>query len=350
MTDSTQNTPQEKKSRGLAVDLVAQVNAVRGDDDAQPTIDTATRGGLRAYFTPVAGDRRAGLVSLSAIRTREQGQVRTADPATDPDLHDLVQSIKAHGVIQPVGVSWDELADCFWTDVGHRRVAAARVAGLTEIPAVVRMPKGQGMGLSVQMTEQQLIENLQRTQLPALDVAHALKRLVASGKSAADVARDVGKSNSWISKHLTLLELPTEVLEKAEERDAGHEVLYTIAQAPVGLKDQAKLLDLGLNEGRQAVNRALEVLTVENANKSRPRHLSAAAKRANPAQGGRPSERAGLDGSRRVLAKASRGALEAVEHLDKLLRSARTQDARNLQKKTKTYILALKKFASGQEG
>ena len=348
MTDTTQNNPprtsNDKKPRGLGIDLVAQVNAVRGDEEAAPTAHASSREGLRAYFTPISGDRRAGLVALAAVHTRKEGQVRTTDPSSDSDFGELVDSIKAHGILHPVTVTWDEGNDSFWIDFGHRRVAAAKAAGLTQVPAIVRMPQGQGIGPTVQMTEQQLIENLQRTELPAMDVAHALKRLVDSGKNAADVSRNIGKSKSWVSKHLTLLGLPAEVLRKAEEADAGHEVLYTIAQAPVAETEQVKLLDLGLQEGRKAVNRALEVMTVEKKKSAKSTKTGAKLGR------GRPAVRAGEAGTRHVLVKASRSALEAIEHLDKLLRSAKTPAARNLQKKTKAFILELKSFASKQAG
>lgn len=258
----TQSTTPTKtaKPKAPGIDLLAQVRAVRGEEEANTAAQVSLRnssGGLRAYFQPISGDRRTGLVTLSAVRTREEGQVRTGAIEQHPEFADLVASIRTHGVLQPVALSWDEAQDCFWLDMGHRRVAAAQAAGLSQVPAVIQVTNGSATLGSV-MTQQQLIENLQRTQLPAIDVAHGLSRLTKAGLSASEVASSIGKSKSWVSKHLKLLELPQALLAKAEAHGLGHEAIYTVAQADVAEADREKLLDIAITGGRTALGRELE--------------------------------------------------------------------------------------------
>lgn len=203
-------------------ELLAQVQAMTEGDEVAPVSqrNRATKG-LRAYFQPLTGKRRTGLVALAAIRTRLEGQVRTGDLTGREDFPDLVASVRAHGVLQPVGLTWDEPADLFWTDFGHRRIEAARAAGLDHVPAVISVPDGVPIPDGA-LAEKQLVENLQRTQLPALDVALALKRLVDVGTPAADLARRIGRSPSWVAKHLKFLQLPEEFLLEADRKGLGY--------------------------------------------------------------------------------------------------------------------------------
>jgi ParB family chromosome partitioning protein len=137
-------------------------------------------------------------------------------------LQELADSIKAQGVIQPIVVRPIEGAgpsQHYEIIAGERRWRAAQIAGLTEIPAVVRhIPDEAAIAVA-------LIENIQRENLNPLEEARALERLInefaLSHQQAADA---VGRSRAGVSNLLRLLELAPEVADRVEKRELemGH--------------------------------------------------------------------------------------------------------------------------------
>jgi len=123
-------------------------------------------------------------------------------------LTELAQSIKANGVIQPITVT--RIApDEFQIIAGERRWKAAGIAGLTEIPALVREAEQH------EMLEMALIENIQREDLNAIEVALAFQRLAEEhGFSHEQIAERTGKERSTITNFLRLLRLSEHVQEE----------------------------------------------------------------------------------------------------------------------------------------
>jgi ParB family chromosome partitioning protein len=118
----------------------------------------------------------------------------------DAALQELAASIAEHGVLQPVLVT--ETIDGYELIAGERRLRAARIAGLTRIPAVVRQLAGR------EQLEVALVENIQRADLNPLEEAEAYRQLTDSfGMSQDDVARRVGRARSTIANTLRLLDL-----------------------------------------------------------------------------------------------------------------------------------------------
>jgi len=132
-------------------------------------------------------------------------QPRTRFDATE--LGELAASIEAHGVLQPIVVRGT--ADAGYELIaGERRLRAARLAGLTHIPAVLRESVGG------EMLEMALVENLQRSDLNALDQAAGYRELIDRfGLSHDALARRIGKSRVAISNGLRLLDLEPETRE-----------------------------------------------------------------------------------------------------------------------------------------
>ncbi len=129
----------------------------------------------------------------------------------DAELKELAESIRAHGVLQPVlvrplaGGRYELLA-------GERRLRAARLAGLERLPAVVRSA-AEGERLELAM-----IENMARQDLNPVDAARACAALVEEfGLTKEEVGRRVGRSRVAISNLVRLLELPDEVLSMLEK-------------------------------------------------------------------------------------------------------------------------------------
>lgn len=155
-------------------------------------------------------------------------------PRKDIDLerlHELADSIKTHGVVQPIVVRASD-NDRYELVAGERRWRAARLAGLTEIPAIVRELDDQtALALA-------LIENIQREDLSPLEQAEAMHRLLEEfGMTHQQLAQAVGKSRTAVTNLLRLLELHPQVKRLLVEGriDMGH------ARALLGLAGEKQV-------------------------------------------------------------------------------------------------------------
>lgn len=143
-------------------------------------------------------------------------------------LKDLAESIRMYGILQPIVVTRKEiqtdaggLAVEYELIAGERRTRAARLAGLREIPALIRS-KDEDDRVKLELA---IIENLQREDLNAVDRAKAFKQLADQfNLKHADIAKKVGKSREYVSNTLRLLTLPEEILQALTDRkiSEGH--------------------------------------------------------------------------------------------------------------------------------
>ena len=124
-------------------------------------------------------------------------------------LHELAQSIKENGVIQPIIVRQSPVIG-YEILAGERRYRASLLAGLTSIPAVVKQLSDQVMMV------QSIIENLQRENLNPIEEARAYESLVEKGFTHAEIADKMGKSRPYISNSIRLLSLPEQILSEVE--------------------------------------------------------------------------------------------------------------------------------------
>jgi ParB family transcriptional regulator, chromosome partitioning protein len=131
------------------------------------------------------------------------------------DVDDLVASITAHGILEPLLVTPKSKGGGFLLVAGHRRLAAAKAAGLDTVPCVVRADL-----TDADRVELMLIENLHRSDISPIEEAHAIRRLTGDlGVTQRALAKRIGRSQAHISKRLTLLQLPDEVLAKVGAPD-----------------------------------------------------------------------------------------------------------------------------------
>jgi ParB family transcriptional regulator, chromosome partitioning protein len=119
------------------------------------------------------------------------------------DLTGLAASIREHGIVQPLVVQPNpRRPGAFIVVAGHRRLAAAKLAGLDEVPVSIRAAAGPGNAI-----ELMLVENCQRSDLNPMEKAEAMGRLRAHGYTAARIAKATGLTISTISYYLSLLVL-----------------------------------------------------------------------------------------------------------------------------------------------
>lgn len=140
-------------------------------------------------------------------------------------IAELAASIKRHGLLQPIVVSRD--GDAYQLVAGHRRVLAARVAGRTTIPAVVREDVSDRLELA-------LVENLQRTDLNAIEAARAYKLLMETyDLTQEQLAERVGKSRSHVANMLRTLSAPQPLQDAVMEGKISEGHLRALLPLPL---------------------------------------------------------------------------------------------------------------------
>ncbi|MFL2635878.1 MAG: ParB/RepB/Spo0J family partition protein [Tepidiformaceae bacterium] len=164
-------------------------------------------------------------------------------------LEELTESIRQHGVIQPIIVSQGP-SDGYVLIAGERRLQAAKRAGLTDVPVVIRE------STNVELLELALVENLQRSDLNSLEEASAFQRLIDEyGLTQEDVARRIGRSRSSVGNTMRLLNLEMEIRASlvSGEISEGH------ARALLGMPPGQERLSLW----REVVRKRLNVREIE---------------------------------------------------------------------------------------
>ncbi len=182
----------------------------------------------------------------------EHIEVNPFQPRThfDPDaLKELSQSIAELGIVQPITVRKTG-PDAYQLISGERRFRASQMAGITDIPAYVRIADDQAM------LEMALVENIQRQDLDAIEVAISYKRLIDECKLTQEQMSDrVGKQRSTVTNYLRLLKLPPLVQAGIRDRmiSMGH------ARALLSVENEALQLELY----REIIRKDLSVRAVE---------------------------------------------------------------------------------------
>jgi ParB family chromosome partitioning protein len=226
-----------------------------------------------------AGDKKesqnpvAGIYEISL----EEVQVNPYQPRTHFDkttLDELADSIKVQGIIQPITVR--RLAENEYQLIsGERRFQASKIAGLSKIPAYVRTANDQ------QMLEMALIENIQRENLNALEIAHSYQRLLAECQLKQEQLGDrVGKNRTTVNNYLRLLKLPPDIQAGIRDQkiSMGH------ARALINIEDVDKQLAIFKKTVEEELSvRKVEAL-VKELNEGYPKKASKTAESLDPAK------------------------------------------------------------------
>lgn len=195
---------------------------------------------------PVAGSGSVALLPIGSI------EANPFNPRTNFEkdaLNELKESIAVHGIIQPLTVR--KLGkDKYQLISGERRFRASQLAGLEEVPAYIRVANDQAM------LEMALVENIQREDLNAIEVALSYQRLIDEiGLTQDQLSQKISKGRTSITNHLRLLKLPAEIQLGVRDNliSMGH------ARSLVSAGDENRQLDLY----RQILDFQLSVREIE---------------------------------------------------------------------------------------
>ncbi len=189
--------------------------------------------------TPARGSSAINEISLDAIKPNPEQPRMTFD---EDSLAELAASIRELGIVQPLSLRKTG-PDSYQIIAGERRFRAARLAGLTTVPAYIRTAN------DTELTEMALIENIQREDLNAIEIALTFKKLIDQYNLTQErLSERIGKKRATIANFLRLLKLPAEVQLGLRDKlvDMGHARALLAIDDP---KAQLRLYNRIVKEG-----------------------------------------------------------------------------------------------------
>ena len=198
----------------------------------------------KSRFESDGTHQAVGSVSTILIENIEANPFQPRTQFEKEALIELSESIKEHGIIQPVTVR--KLGyDKFQLISGERRFRASQIAGLTEIPAFIRIANDQ------EMLEMALVENIQRQDLDAIEVAFSYQKLIEEcNLTQEQLSEKVSKKRSTVANYLRLLKLPVEIqlAIRTKEISMGHaRAIINIADEKLQVKIAKRIIAEGLS-------------------------------------------------------------------------------------------------------
>ena len=223
------------KSRGLG----------KGLDSLIPVGNADGKGKIGINSVPASEEKPDKMVKITMVEpNRDQPRHKFDEEA----LNELADSIKQYGIISPIIVQ--DRKDHYEIIAGERRWRAAKIAGLKEIPVIIKNFTEQ------EIVEISLIENIQRENLNPIEEALAYKRLLTEFHlKQEEVAQRVSKSRTAVTNSMRLLKLADEVQQMIidESLTTGH------ARALITIEDQSKQIEIA----KKVVNEKLSVRDIE---------------------------------------------------------------------------------------
>jgi ParB family chromosome partitioning protein len=216
--------------------LGRNLNALLGVHVVRPAAPAPESAGNAPHAPPPGAEQLARL----PLDLLQRGEYQPRVDMRQETLQELADSIKAQGVVQPivvrpVGTPPPGESQRYEIIAGERRWRASQLAGLSDIPAVIRhVPDETAIAVA-------LIENIQRENLNSLEEARALERLISEFElTHQQAAEAIGRSRAAVSNLLRLLELAPEVSERVERRELemGH------ARALLGLTNRRQQVEV----------------------------------------------------------------------------------------------------------
>ncbi len=214
---------------------------------------------ITAGIDSSAATKVAGGVSAIPISSIEINPFQPRTHFEQQALEELAASIKSLGVIQPITVRKMGY-DKYQIISGERRFRASQLAGLSEIPAFIRIANDQSM------LEMALVENIQREDLDAIEIAISYQRLVEEVKlTQEELSERVGRQRSTVANYLRLLKLPPEIQLAIRDKkiSMGH------ARSLINIEDPAKQKEAF----QQILDKELSVREVEDVVRGLKNHV-----------------------------------------------------------------------------
>ncbi|PJZ50566.1 ParB/RepB/Spo0J family partition protein [Leptospira saintgironsiae] len=226
-------------------------------------------------FKEAGGEGSLKEVKLSEIRPNPDQPRRTFN---EESLRELAETIKAHGVIQPIVVK--DTGSGYEIISGERRYRACKIAGFVKIPVVVKKANVQ------QTLEMALIENIQRENLNPIEEALAYKTLSEkSGLKITDIASRVGKNRATVSNLIRLLQLPDSVMDLVKngrisegharpllsiaDRKKSEQLAYQIAEKGLTVRQVEDIVanlteEAPVREKKKSKRKEVDIVELEN--------------------------------------------------------------------------------------
>jgi len=219
---------------------------------------------------------REGTKGLSGARIIDISRIKS-----DPDqprkslnqksLNELTESIKKHGLLQPITVEYIEQEDFFKIINGERRYKAAKLAGLQELPCIIK-----NIDRHTRLIHQ-LIENIQRQDLPPLEEAESIQALINKKRmdnpnySQREASRELGLPKSYVNEILTLLKLPEDIKESVRTSDTVPKSLLLLL---IRQSDEKNIKEFyrQIKEGKLTVREAKTKIKRSKSKSGRPKY------------------------------------------------------------------------------
>jgi ParB family chromosome partitioning protein len=259
-----------KKTRGLGKGLNELLASALGNHTAAIQNVTETPAGdlKEDHSTPQTTQFSDGLKVLR-IEKLHPGPFQPRLSINNESLEQLAESIKVQGILQPIVVRQKGKNDEYEIVAGERRWRAAQLAGLFEIPVIIKEIPDQ-IALAIA-----LVENIQRENLNPIEEAKALKRLADEMElTHQQVSEAVGKSRSFVTNLIRLLSLNDEVQSLLEQGDLEMGHARALLSLKGGLQSQVAKTVVGRKLSVRETERLVQKLQGDTPKKAKPTHVS----------------------------------------------------------------------------
>lgn len=228
-------------------------------------IITKERKGIREGTKGLSGAR---IIEISRIKLDPEQPRKSLNQKR---LNELAESIKKHGLLQPISVEYIEHEDCFKIISGERRYKAAILSELQELPCIIK-----NIDRHTRLVHQ-LIENIQRQDLPPLEEAESIQTLINKKRidnpnySQREVSRELGLPKSYVNEMLSLLKLPQNIKESVRTSDTVPKSLLLLL---LRQSDEKNIREFyrQIKEGKLTVREVKMKLKKSKVKKGRPKY------------------------------------------------------------------------------
>jgi len=254
------------KPKTEQLELLGDEHAAPRDTDRHPARHNRAIRSIASSIPAVAShDGRPLVVALNRIE-EDPNNPRTEFP--DAEINELAEDIRQHGILQPLVVHPTDASGHYRIHFGAKRLRAARLAGLVEVPVVVRDAPADPYA--------QVAENQKRHGLTPLDLARFIRSRVNDGETNASIAKRLAMDPTTVAHHLALLDLPPALDEALKSgRCTSPKTLYELGKLHHVQPEKVKALIAGESEITRAAIAAIRTEQASVAVKPSPKRGAA---------------------------------------------------------------------------